>query len=289
MLGQEIRSVSVGDMFFFLHGPGKRGKLATVLYGFWDGSNTHTGAGVWSLCGFLGEERAFGELDTAIKGVLSDPRWPRQPKRFHAFECVHGRGECEGWSFADRLSFWGAMISAIRSNRSLVAVSSVVVAEDFERLEQEERALLRSEALGEPLDLSVRYALERSITITRNTSEEESIGLLFDNENAHVMDRCYTLAKLYQTEFGFGKWLAGIGFGDSAKFTPLQAADLLAYGMYRLIADKRNQANREPDFPVEPGFLRLLEGTYKAGGGFDLDSMNKLAAEIKERHSKKNA
>jgi hypothetical protein len=274
-------------MFFFLHGPLKKGLIA-VIFGFMDSSNTHDGAKIWSLCGFLGEDKAFTEFDSEWNKVLDDPRWPKRVKRFHAFECVHAVGEFDGWSLAERLTMWGKLISLLTSLRSIVALGSMVVTEDFENLTPEERELLRSEALGEPLDLSVQYIFQRSITLTRNTSEDESVGILFDNETPYVMDRCYELSKVYQAEFGFQKWLAGIGFGDSVTFTPLQAADLLAYGTYRFVNDRRYPQLREHDFPIEPGFLRMIEGILVAGnGGFDLDSMKSLAAKIADRQQGK--
>lgn len=283
----QSQAATIEDLFFFLHAPTKKG-LTAVIFGFMDSSNTHDTARIWSLCGFLGEDRAFTEFDLAWNKLLDDPRWPKRVKRFHTVDCVHHTGEFEGWSFAERLTMWGKLISLLTSLRTVVALGSVVVTEDFDNLTSEERELLRSEALGEPLDLSVQYIFQRCVRLTRNTSEEESLGILFDNENPYVMDRCYGLAKVYQTRFGLQKWFAGIGFGDSARFTPLQAADLLAYGTYRFVRDRRYPRSSEPDFPIEPGFLRMIEGILLAGGGsFDLDSMKKLAKRIKERHDGK--
>jgi hypothetical protein len=274
---------AVREMFFFLHGPKIRRGLAAVFFGFLDSSNTHAGAKVWTLCGFLGDEPAFEPLDRAWNGVLDKPYWPKRIERFHTVECVHGYGEFEGWPFAERLTMWGELISVLTS-LPLVALGSVIITEDFGKLEPDELELLRSEGLGDPLDLSLQYILQRSISLTRQTSESESIGLLFDNENPTRSQRCHEFCDLYRTKFGFDKWLAGIGFGSSMKWTPLQAADLLAYGTYQFTM-KRYPQIREPDFPIMPGFLRMIEGVLHDGGGFDLDSMKLLASEIRKRHS----
>ena len=101
--------------------------------------------------------------------MLDNPRWPKRIKRVHTVEFVHGYGEFEGWIFAERLTIWGELISVITST-PLAALGSVVITEDFARLETAELALLRSEGLGEPLDLLLQYILQKSITLTRTTS-----------------------------------------------------------------------------------------------------------------------
>jgi hypothetical protein len=275
---------SIAEMFFFLHGPSARKKTVAVFYGFFDGSNTHAGAKVWALCGFLGEDAAFGALDDEWNRVLDKPTWPKRLKRFHMVDCVHGYGEFVGWSFADRLAMFGELVSVIMAS-PLLAIGSVVITEDFAKLDDEERQLLRSEGLGEALDLSLQYVYQSAINATEETSEAEQIGLLFDNENPDVRVRYLEFLDLYKTRFGFGKWFAGIGFGESASFTPLQAADILAYCTYRLVM-LRYPEIREPDFPVLPGFQRMLEGVLTHGGGFDLESMKNLIANIRERHAK---
>lgn len=279
---------SVRDMFFFMHGPSTHKKAVAVFFGFLDGSNTHDGAKVYSLCGFLGESAAFEGLNRSWNSVLDKSDWPCRPKRFHMVDCVHGDGEFLGWSFPQRLAIFGDLATVIiRHAANMIAIASVVMTEDFGKLPPENLLVLKSEGLGEALDLSVQYAFQKSITLTRNTSEEEKIGLLFDNENQHVMDRCYDFSRVYRTKFGFGKWLTGIGFGSSMEFTPLQAADLYAYCVYRF-AMQRYPETAEPYFPITPGLMRMAEHTLHTGGGFDLDSMNMLVEEIKRRHAERD-
>jgi hypothetical protein len=273
------------DLFSLIHGPSQKRGLVSVFFGYFDGSNTHDGAKVWSLCGFLGDEPNFKYLSEQWAAVLEDPTWPTKLKRFHAVECVHRLGEFKEWSFADRLAIWGELISVIVSV-PVIALGSVVITEDFQRLEAEELELLRSEALGTPLDLSIQHVFQRSISLTKNTSEEESIGLVFDIENPETTKRCADFAALYRTKFGFDKLLAGIMHGSSYKLTPLQAADLLAYGTYHYTMLRFPEV-RSPDFPILPGFERLISAIFTDGGGFDIDSMKALAAKIKTRRAEK--
>lgn len=255
-----------------------------MFLGFFDASNTHEGAKVWSLCGFPGEEAAFASLAEAWNEVLDKPEWPMRLKRFHMVDCVHGEREFLGWSFAERLAVFGDLASVIM-RAPLAGVSSVVVTEDFGRLDQQELDLLKLEGLGTPLDLSLQSVYQRCMRLTKQTSEAATIRLLFDGENPDNRKRILDFCDLYRERFGFGKHFAGVGFGDSAKCIPLQAADILAYCTYRF-SMQRYPEIPIPDFPVLPGFERLVRGTlHDAKGGFDLDSMKRLAAEVAKRHA----
>jgi hypothetical protein len=276
--------VSVKDMFFLVHGPSKHRKLVAMFYGFFDGSNTHDGAKVWSLCGFLGEETAFTELYDEWNRVLDKPCWPKRLSRFHMVDCVHGDREFVGWSFAERLGMFGELASLIMA-APLAALGSIVITEDFAKLESAELALLKSEGLGESLDLSVQYIFQRSIAATRATDENRQIGFIFDDENPRTRNRCFSFYDLYRNRFVCDPWMAGIGFGSSVKFPPLQAADILAYSTFRFTM-LRYPNIPQPDFPVIPGFQRMIEGMLNEGGGFDLDSMKKLASQIRDRRTK---
>lgn len=275
---------SVKDMFFLVHGPSKYKKVVVVFYGFFDGSNTHAGAKVWSLCGFLGEETAFTELYDAWNRVLDKPCWPKRPSRFHTVDCVHGDGEFIGWSFAERLGMFGELADVIIA-APVAALGSIVITEDFDKLESEERALLRSEGLGESLDLSVQYILQRSIAATRATDENQKIGFIFDDENPVVRERCFAFYDLYRERFVCHPWMGGMGFGPSVTYPPLQAADMLAYSTYRFTMLRYPQI-LEPDFPIVPAFRRMIEGVVNEGGGYDLECMKNLAAHIRDRRAK---
>lgn len=276
--------VGVKEMFFLVHGPSKHRKVIAVFYGFFDGSNTHAGAKVWSLCGFLGEEAAFTDMYDAWNRVLDKPCWRKRLTRFHTVDCVHGDGEFIGWSFAERLGMFGDLADVIMA-APLAALGSVVITEDFAKLEPEERALLRSEGLGEPLDLSVQYIFQKSIAATKATDENQQIGFIFDDENPETRNRCFSFYDLYRTRFVCDPWMGGIGFGASVKYPPLQAADMLAYSTYRFTM-LRYPEIPVSDFPVVPAFERMINGVLNEGGGFDLESMQQLAAKIKERRGK---
>jgi hypothetical protein len=264
-------------MFFMLRGPSRKGAIA-VLYGFFDGSSTHVGGKVWTLCGWLGEEPAFEEFDNEWKLVLDKKDWPRRPTEFHTYDCVHGYGEFVNWSFAERLALLGEL-GTLLGKCSLFALGSIVITNDLRRLSSDELAVLESEALGNPLDLSLQYIFQQSLRKTKEFSDTEKISIMFDQEPEHLAQRYLAFSNRYRRSFGH--ILEGIAFGDSRGFSPLQAADMLAYSTYRLEMQRRF-GESDGDFPVLPSFTRLLGNIAADGGGYDLESLKKLVAIVKE-------
>lgn len=263
---------SVGDMFFLVHGPSKHGRVA-VLFGFFDGCSTHSDSKVWTLCGWLGDESAFAQLDREWNAVLDKKQWRKRPSEFHMYDCVHGYGEFSDWPFAERLSLFGELATAI-IGCELHALGSIVITEDLGRLDASDLALLQSQALGTPLDLSLQFIFQQVLRKTHERSLNEEVGILFDEEPPHLAERYLAFNAEYRKRFGH--LLKGIGFGDSKKFSPLQAADMLAYSTYRLEVQRRFRVETERDFPVVPGFMRLLCNITAGGGGYDLESLKKL-------------
>jgi hypothetical protein len=265
-------------MFFFVHGPRRERDTIAVLFGCFDGSSTHDSAKVWTLCGWLGEREAFESLDEQWARVLGKKDWRRRPTEFHMYDCVHGFGDFFDWSFPERLALFGDLATVVTQS-NILAIGSIVIVDDLMRLDTDESALLQSQALGTPLDLSLQYILQRVIKKTHEYSHDEDVRILFDDEPPAVADRYYAFADYYRTKFG--RCFKGIGFGNSAKFTCLQAADMLAYCTYRFEMQRRFQAEAERDFPVVPGFKRLIQNVAADGGGYDFEALKKLVVLVK--------
>lgn len=284
-VGSGVRRSSVRDMFVLLHGFSYERELALVLWGFYDRSSTHSGTRVSTLCGFLGTFELLNDLEKRWFGVLDKPCWPKRPKEFHAVDCAHGSGEFTDWSFAERLAIFGDLVGVIIES-DLIALGSIVIAEDLKKLRSDESELLNSQGLGTPLDLCMQYILQRSIAWTQRHAENQKwtpeIGLIFDIENPEEMERIFAFFNLYKKKHGFGDILRSIGFGPSEKYGPLQAADLLAFGTYRYEMRRRFPEEVEPDFPVLPAFTKMLERIAREGGGYDLEALKKLIAFVKD-------
>jgi hypothetical protein len=117
-----------------------------------------------------------------------------------------------------------------------------------------------------------------------------TVGVLFDEDTKRNKEYFGDFCSHYMSDFIFGDAFAGYGFGDSKKFTPIQAADLLAYGTLHLVQERHfPEPIGKPDFPVVPAFwnmlLKLAESRSTSPNGtlFTLVELKNLVQKVKNR------
>jgi hypothetical protein len=83
--------------------------------------------------------------------------------------------------------------------------------------------------------------------------------VFFDEDSRKVEDKFAEFCRHYRSSFYLGDLIAGHGFASSRQFTPLQAADLLAYGTHHLAQlDFMPQSYAGSDFDILPAFWNML-------------------------------
>lgn len=266
-------SQAIRDMFHLVCGPSQHGKVAAVIFGYFDESSTHEGSKVAALCGFLADPRIWDGFDHAWKKVLDKPDWPNRPPEFHMYDCVRGIGPFTGWRLAERLAIYGDMVTLL-CDTNLIALGSAIVVDAFKNLSDEHKLLLAQGGLSEPIDFVFQHLLQIAISSTlrygniHNPPIVEKLGLLFDKVDPSVASRYYKLYAHTTDKHRHGGMLTGIAFGDSKEFTAIQAADMLAYTTYRYILKRHFPAEPEFEFPITAPFMRLIENVAADGGVF---------------------
>ncbi len=244
-----------------LHPPHRWGKgITAVIVAYVDGSGTHAGSEIVTLCGFIAEESDWIDLDKKWRAILDDPRWPSRLSEFHMVDCVHGDKEFldGGWSFAQRLSLYGDFCVLLR-NSNVTPIGASVVSEAFQQIPASDLALLQEEQnrLGTPLDVCFQMLIQQ--TVRRVHDRGGSVAILFDNEDRATEAAFSEFCNQYHHSFPLGDVFYGFGFADSKLFAPLQAADLLAFGTLHLAQHMGpNPPRIEPYFPVIPAFWNML-------------------------------
>jgi Protein of unknown function (DUF3800) len=253
-----------------------------------DGSGTHSASRVFTVAGFLADEDTWLDFDAKWNAILDNPKWPSRLSEFHMVDCVHGDKEFnEGrWSFAQRLYLYGELCALLQGCK-VTPIASSVIAGAFQEISSEDLALLSGERtrLGTPLDVCFHGILQQ--TIRRVHENGETMAVVFDEESkdtqAKFADFCYH----YADSFHLGDVFSGQGFADSRKFTPLQAADLLAYGTYQLSHLWFAPPKSEPYFPVIPALWNMLTrfadaaDTSPVGTIIDAAGLRNLADKVK--------
>jgi len=196
-------------------------------------------------------------------------------------DCVHATGEFEGWSLAERLAIFGDLASVIVSG-NIRALGSVFVVRAFTDCSDAEKAILAKGGLLGPMDFVFQLLVQMAITQTRRYAAihtppiAEKLALVFDEEPPSTTGRYERLYDHHCAKHPHGDMLTGIGFVKSRDASPIQAADMLAYTTYHWELKRRFQGVSDFNFPIIPGFLRLIENVAADGGTYDHEALRRL-------------
>jgi hypothetical protein len=256
-----------------------------VILGYFDESSTHGGSKVASLCGFLADPRIWDDFDQEWKKVLDKRDWPNRLSEFHMYDCVRGIGPFERWDFAERLAIYGDMVTLL-CDTNLIALGSAIVVPALEDLSYGYRRVLAEGGLAVPIDFLFQHVLQVAIGATlrygsiHNPPIVEELGLLFDEVDPSLVSRYNQLYDHTKAKHQRGSILTGIAFGKSEKFTPIQAADMLAYTTYRSILRLHFPSEPEFEFPINAPFMRLVENIATDGGVFSEKALMTLVGQV---------
>jgi len=284
-----VRKSSARGILRLFHPPSSRGRKVTiVLHGYFDGSGTHEDSNVLSIAGFIGEEDAFVDLDRKWDEVLDNPRWPTRLSEFHMVDCVHGDGEFlkGGWTYPERLALYGDFTQVIVgacATGTILPIGAATVTGIFKQIAEADLDLLKAEALGTPFDLTFQLLLQQILHRASERWPNETLGLLYDKGNKPEADRFGALCNEYAARFHAGDILHSWGQADSKQFTPLQAADLFAFGTLHLAQLNHFPREAEPYFPTIPAFWNMLLKIAADGGIYDLEALNKLLPKVRAK------
>jgi hypothetical protein len=258
-----------------------------VVFGYYDTSGSHKSARLLAICGFLGDPRIWDDFDVEWKRILDKSDWPNRPTEFHMYDCVHGYGEFQDWTFAQRLAIYGHMVDVL-TRTNVMALGSLCVKGAYEQLSRADKDVLSTAGLLGTVDFAIQLMFQSAISRTKRYTKMEGLltgglGLLFDDGETPEVERRYLdLYNHTKSKHEDGAMLTGMGFGDSVKFTPIQAADMLAYGSYHYQLRERWPGESDfKDFPILPPFQRLIENVAADGGVYDVEAMRRLAMTIR--------
>ena len=249
-----------------------------VIYGFFDGSyEGDEEPSVIAVCGFIAPKEYWVKFAERWALAIFNTNLPSPLKRFHAFDCVHGIKEFEGWSLAERLALWGDLVG-ILIDSELVAVGSVLICEHFYSLSDPMKKRLRN-----PYHLPVEMCIQSALMKVKAEMPGEEVGFFFDGENKPIAEESYIRYGIYSEDPNWNSNLAGFAQSSSSKVGPLQAADLLAYGSFRWHKKAFYPNTPDLDFPIMPAFGRLLANVEACGTVYEEKALAGLTKQISER------
>ena len=254
---------SVRDIGFMLHGIRKgRGTYLCFLDSLTGSHGKHgpEKSRIISVAGFVAPQDVWETFSDRWWAIIRNPTHSSPLTRFHAFDCVHQRGEFENWKFAERLGLWGDL-AGLLIDSDLVAVHAVLVLEHFDELEQRVK-----DRIGSAYHLPVEGVMQFGIGFVRESCPSEEIGFVFDVENQPVASISQQRYLNYLNDPNWNRCLAAVAQSSRKKWAPLQAADTLAYGGDRHYLQRFYPETLLLDFPLPAAFTRLVSQVENTGG-----------------------
>ncbi len=210
-----------------------------MLKAFCDESSDGRSERIYVVAGYFGDEEQLKRLDTDWKARLSESNL----SEFHMSDCEAGRKEYPSLHRNERAVLQRDLISII-SNSGVVGVSVALDIRAYNDLLPELKPFLifppgrgTSGHLREPYFLPFKLAVEQICMNISNVKLGQDVEMIFDRKES-VQGRATGLFEgIWEWEHD---WIKKIGrvtlsFADKSEFTPLQAADVLAYESFRWV------------------------------------------------------
>jgi hypothetical protein len=212
------------------------------------------------MAGFLAAPDRWRELEARWKATLENKEFKLPHFHMREFEARDAKGNTlgfyKGWSEAKRRRLYSKLMRHIH-NAVALPIGAVIAMEDWRALTDFQQKLLH----GDPYFLTYQnvIAYATSYLEVMQVPEEVKIGFIFGD---HVEFRHRAL-KLYEEIERIGKFIKRSAcppeFEDMRDEVPLQAADLLAYEMYKEHDRRRYRPHHKPRW----GYNRIMEMTQK--------------------------
>lgn len=238
------------------------------VWGYFDASGTHDNldrsgkpSPAVSVAGYLATPLQWQRFDNRWREILGDAGVPY----FHATDFVARVPPFDGWTEEKRKGFTLALIDAISGNVTY-GIGMAVVRAEYENILV--TYPITRKAFGTPYTFCCHMCLWTGSDWAHNRRYNDTIKYVFESGDfsqeilAAHSHACNDDRLREFFRFGVG----GLTFEDGVKTTPLQAADFLAYEMYREMG-RHLQPNPGQTY-TRNSFMALLQiaGEYKMYG-----------------------
>lgn len=252
------------------------------VWGHFDASGTHKNldrlgrpSPAVAVSGYLATPKQWKYFDEEWRIVLDYAGIPF----FHMTEFVARVGFYEGWTEEKRKLVIEALIAVINRN-VLYGIGALVLLEDYKEVVATQR---HWQVLGQPYTFCSKMCFYAAAMWADKYGYKDSIRYIFDqgDEHKHEVLTAHTAACGDEETSAFYRFGHGsLTFDRKDKVRPIQAADILAYEMYREM--QRNVYRGESKTYTRKSLGALLDtpGDYKVYGKSGLMGVIHQAEEL---------
>jgi hypothetical protein len=201
-----------------------------MITAYFDDSGTHGESDIVLVAGVFGTEARMDCLDRNWKPHLDAPLGGRKGpiKRFHAYDCDNSVGEFSGWTRTETDYFRHELRTVIIES-DCAAYGLACSRKDWNEIITED---LRS-VIGDPEGFCINQCFVRSVGWAQAKTFDPSMKFVFDNRPNGVQRYVGAVCDAFERWVDPPPQLIGYTFASSMKVKPLQAADLIAWELYR--------------------------------------------------------
>lgn len=225
-----------------------------MLSAYFDESGIHQGSRVYVVAGLLAPPRQWERFTIEWQRVLDSEDIPE----FHMAEFSHRAGIFKGWT-RERCDKLIKRLIPIILRRAAWRVWTAVVVEDFHRILQDADKYLYG--------LCATGCALRVRAVVLEVQPRLSVPFMFEH-GAKTSGGVFKSFHDYLLRPGQGDYykMGALSVGERRKFLPLQAADILAYEVYKDFTAQMEAEDGGPKRGMRRSFRELL--VIRDGGGY---------------------
>jgi hypothetical protein len=202
-----------------------------MIAAYFDDSGTHgEQSDIVLVAGLIGTEARMRDLDRNWKRHLDSPLGGlKEPiKRFHAYDCDNSIGEFNRWTRVET-DYFRHLLRTVIIEADVAAYGMACSRKDYDQIVTGD---IRS-IIGNPEGFCINQCFVRAVGWAQANTFDPKMSFVFDGRPPDVQR--YTGAVFD----AFKRWakpppeLIGCEFKNSAMTPPLQAADMIAWELYR--------------------------------------------------------
>lgn len=215
---------------------------------YFDESGIHGGSPIVVVAGIIASTKQWQRFDGDWRHILRS----EGITIFHMKDFAHSQGEFRGWNTGRKESFIKSLIETIKAHTRVFIVHAVKV-KDFETIKAERR-----ETNISAYQLCCEQCMTNLVIWAQRSKRRKEVAVHFESGNKIMSEVMALYNMVPDSDWLKRKWrINHLGFSSKADCTPLQAADLLAYEIFKYHSD--------PVRPLRRSLKALLSGKKYEG------------------------
>ncbi|MBI4608672.1 MAG: DUF3800 domain-containing protein [Candidatus Rokubacteria bacterium] len=211
--------------------------VATILTAYFDESGTHAGAKAVSVAGYVSTVKAWESFEREWRESLAI----YNIDHFHMTDFVAGQGQFTNWPKQKKRSRLRKLIDAA-NRHALAAIGIVIPANLYQRLSEQDRAVCDS-----PYRIAAMQCCAEIRRWLETFDSNAEVAYVFE-AGAKGAGKVAEFFRAAMDEKAAKEHLRILSFKfeDKKRSAPLQAADILAWELYRNVPSIRGMDSRAP-------------------------------------------